>query len=494
MSMKKNILKTFIILALGAGISGCGNSFLETNYYKGIDVETGLSTVDNISTALNGTYYDLFYYYFAGNYAINIGDIPTDISYWNGKTGHFDGIYTYTYTDTDTYLKAIWEYGYKTADKAARVIEASKALYENVAAEEKSELDRCMAEAYALRGYAQLMLVNVYAHQVKVNGTDHSSAPGIVLIDKPIEALSQVSRSTVGQSYEAIVSDFNLAIMHFDAAGGDRQSLVFFNKAAVYGLLARTHLYLEDWDKAMQYAQIALDEKGIAELTYGTAKYKALYNNEASNTESMFALAITQTDNWSANSCGTLWSSYNYSPSPKLQALYGKNDCRTSIFEWDAKSSPTVPIFKAGKFSHYDSGNPAYGTNYIVNAPEMFLIIAEANLKGSNGSLTKAQNALLTVAKRNADITSVSDLPATSDGLMKFLKDERARELFQEGLRLYDLRRWDENAEVYAAKAPTVSFTYTNYKISNLVFPIPSAEINAGFGVEQNDWSSTLPR
>lgn len=63
MSMKKNILKTFIILALGAGISGCGNSFLETNYYKGIDVETGLSTVDNISTALNGTYYDLFYYY-----------------------------------------------------------------------------------------------------------------------------------------------------------------------------------------------------------------------------------------------------------------------------------------------------------------------------------------------------------------------------------------------------------------------------------------------
>ena len=133
--------------------------------------------------------------------------------------------------------------------------------------------------------------------------------------------------------------------MHFDAAGGDRQSLVFFNKAAVYGLLARTHLYLEDWDKAMQYAQIALDEKGIAELTYGTSKYKALYNNEASNTESMFALAITQTDNWSANSCGTLWSSYNYSPSPKLQALYGKNDCRTSIFEWDAKSSPTVPIF-----------------------------------------------------------------------------------------------------------------------------------------------------
>lgn len=492
--MKKNILKAFLILALGAGVSGCGNSFLETDYYKGIDVETGLSTVGNISTALNGTYYDLFYYYFAGNYAVNIGDIPTDISYWNGKTGHFDGIYTYTFTDTDTYLKSIWEYGYKTADNAARVIEASKTLYDNATAEEKVELDRCMAEAYALRGYSQLILANVYAHQVKVDGTDHSSKPGIVLINKPIAALTKVSRSTVGQSYEAILSDFNQAITHFNTAGGDRESLVYFNKAAVYGLLARTYLYLEDWDKAIQNAQTALNEKGITELTYGAAKYKALYNNASSNTESMFALAITQTDNWSANSCGTLWSTYNYSPSPKLQALYGANDCRTSVFQWDAKSSPSVPVFKSGKFSHYDSGNPAYSTNYIVNAPEMFLIIAEANLKSSNGSLTNAQSALLTVAKRNADITSVSDLPTTSTDLLKFIKDERARELFQEGMRLYDLRRWDEKAKVYAAKAPNVSFTYTNYKISDLVFPIPSAEVNSGFGVEQNDWSSTLPK
>lgn len=124
----------------------------------------------------------------------------------------------------------------------------------------------------------------------------------------------------------------------------------------------------------------------------------------------------------------------------------------------------------------------------------MFLIIAEANLKSSNGSLTNAQSALLTVAKRNTDITSVSDLPTTSNDLLKFLKGERARELFQEGMRLYDLRRWDEKAEVYAFKAPNVSFTYTNYKISDLVFPIPSAEVNSGFGVEQNDWSSTLPK
>lgn len=127
----------------------------------------------------------------------------------------------------------------------------------------------------------------------------------------------------------------------------------------------------------------------------------------------MFALAITASQNWSANSSGTLWSSYNYSPSPKLQALYGENDCRTSIFAWDSQSTPEVPKFKGGKFSHFSSGNPAYATNYIVNAPEMFLIIAEANLYSANGTINNAQKALLTVAKRNSDITSVGDLPST---------------------------------------------------------------------------------
>ena len=491
--MKKNILKVFAIATFGFGLSSCGESFLETDYYQGIDAEGGLSSVNNISTALNGAYYNLFYYQFAGNYAINIGDIPTDISYWNSKTNHFNNIYSYTVVDTDTYLNSIWEYGYKVADNATRVIQASQALYEGSNTEEKAQLDQLMAEAYALRGYAELMLVNIYAHQVKVNGTDFSSEPGIVVLDQaPIEALAQVSRSTVGESYSAILSDFDNAISHFDAAGGDRGSILYMNKAAVYGLLARTNLYLENWGEAKQNAQQALTEKGIKTLTYDATAYAALFSGNTSNTESLLSLAITQVDNWSANSAGTLWSTYNYSPSPKLQALYGANDCRTSIFGWSDESTAAAPVFTGGKYSQHSSNNPAYATNYLVNAPEMYLIMAEADVE--TGDLSNARNSLLTVAKRNADITSVDDLPATADELKSFIKDERARELFQEGLRLYDLRRWDEAADVYAIQAPNVAFTYTGYKISNFVFPIPAAEINSGFGVEQNDWSGTLPK
>lgn len=491
--MKKYILNAIAVFAFATGISSCGDSFLETDNYKGVDLDGGLNTVENISTALNGTYYQLFYYKFAGNYALAIGDIPTDISYWNTKTGHFDGIYTYTFTDTDSYLKYIWEYGYKTADNAARVIQASQALYESIDGDEKTNLDLYMAEAYALRGYAQLILTNIYGHQVKVNGQDFSSEPGIVVIDQPKEALTKVSRSTVGESYEAIENDLKSALSHFDAAGGDRGELQYLGKAATSGLLARTYLYLENWNEAKTYAKKALDESGITTLTYDAAAYKALYNSETSNIESMFALAITNTTNWSANSYGTLWSTYNYSPSPKLSSMYGAKDCRRSIIDGrDKNSNETEPVYTGGKIAHFSSGNPARGTNYIVNAPEMYLIEAEANIQLNN--LDDAKKALLVVAKRNADIQTVSDLPAGKEELMSFVKDERARELFQEGMRLYDLRRWNEKANVYAYSAPDIKFTYTNYDISNLIFPIPSAEVNAGFGVIQNDWSNTLPK
>lgn len=493
--MKKLILKGFSLLVLAAGVSSCGNDFLETNYYSGLDVDTSLNSVNNLSTALNGTYYRLYHYYFAGNYAVSIGDVPTDLSYWNGKSGHFNTVYSFTYNDTDTYLLCIWNMGYKTADNAARIIQAAESLYADADEETKAELDAILAEAYALRGYAQLILVNVYGHQIKVAGADFSEQPGIVVIDRPVKALTQVKRSTVGQSYEAVIGDLKASLAHFTAAGGDRGDLFYFGEAAVHGILARTYLYMEQWDNAKESAKEALDAAGITTLTYTADGYKALYNSNTSNVESFFALAISPSQNWSANSSGTLWSSYNISPSPKLLSLYAATDCRKSIMGMGKESTSTIPVYGGGKFAHYSSANPANATHYLVNAPEMFLIIAEAEAQSATGSLTDAQNALLTVAKRNSAITAVADLPSDKAGLLSFIKDERARELFQEGHRLYDLRRWGDKASVYAYLAPDVNFTYNDYEISNLVFPIPLDEINSGFGVTQNEeWSDTLPR
>ena len=490
--MKKLYIKAIGALLLGGSMVGCGDSFLDTDIYNGIDIDSGLNSVTNIGYALNGTYYRLFYYYFAGNYATSFGDIASDLSYWNHETNHFSDIYTFAPTSTDLYLEDIWDYGYKVVDNSSRIIKAGTEM--TVEESEEAELDMYLAEAYALRAYGHFVLVNIFGHQVKVDGQDFSSKPGIVLVDQPITPSDKVSRATVGETYTSIIKDLKLAIEYFDKAGQSKGTPLYFNPAAVWGLLSRVYLYMEDYQNSIDAAQKALTIGGVSTLATTDASYKALYNGELSNNESFFCLAINTTTNWSANSCGTLWSTYSYSPSPYLQSIMAENDVRRAVWGWASNTTPSVPWFTSGKFGAFGlGGNSAYGTNYLINAPEMFLNQAESYVKQKNADNAKA--ALLTVAKRNPAITSVDDLPSDLTALMSFIQEERARELFQEGHRLYDLRRWDVKANLYATGAPEIDWLLKNVKVSDCVYPIPDAEINTKAGVTQNEgWNSTFPK
>lgn len=489
--MKNIFIKAMAGLLLATSAVSCGDKFLDTKIYNGIDLDTGLNSVSNIGNALNGCYYRLFTYYFAGNYATMIGDIGSDLSYWNTKTSHFNDINQFTYQPTTSYLTNIWNYGYKVIDNSSRVIKACNELSENATASEKEELSLYKAEALSLRAYATLVLTNIFGHQIKVNGQDFSNELGVVTVDEPIQAYAEVERATVGACYAAIVKDLTDAIALYNAVG-DNQDLFVFGKASACGLLARTYTYMENWAGARQAAADALAESGITSLTYSPTAYKALFNGGASNVESMFALAITNSTNWSANSCGTLFSSYGYTPTPYLLSLYGENDCRRSIISITVDDA-NIPTYGAGKFGAYAYGNPAYATNYLINAPEMFLIQAEAYL--NEGNVTEAQKALFVVAHRNPDIAAATDLPSDAAGLKTFLMEERARELFQEGHRLWDLRRWNKTTGLAAVEYPAIKWLIQPTQLGDFVFPIPEAEINAGFGVVQTpSWESVRPQ
>ena len=489
--MKKIILKSVIGLACVAGMSSCGNSWLETKYYAGVEAEGALTSPTVIEYALNGVYYQLQRYYFAGNYSTTLGDIASDIVYWYGSNAHQNQLYQFTYQDTDNTLYYIWNYGYKVVDNSARVIEACENLMPEATADEEVDLMIMEAEALCLRAYANLTMVNIFGKQAMVNGTSNLNTPGIVLVETPVPAFSEVTRATVGETYDFILKDLSKAISLFNQLGFDRGDVNFMNLAAAYGLQARAYTYLENWSAAASAANNAIQVSGINELAYTTEEYMELYDGGDSNWESFFTLGINSLTNWSANSCGTLFSTYGYSISPYLVSLLGDEDCRKFLYtDYDGEPWGETNYY-GGKF-YYGYGNPAYATNYIINAPEMFLIEAEAYT--NMNQVSNAQEALLVVAKRNNAITSVSDLPSTQSGLMEFIYDERARELFQEGHRMYDLRRWNIKCNLYAVHAPEISWMINDVQIGNLVMPIPADEINAGFGVTQNEgWSSSKP-
>lgn len=495
--MKKSIIKTGAAVIMAFSLSACGNSFLDTPMYDSVDVENGLNDPSTVGYALNGTYAYLLQYQSAGNYSSLIGDYASDIVYNGLEMGtHGTDIYQFIYNETTGTLSSIWNYDYKVIDLASRVIQACERLIPDASVAEAEELQMYEAEARTLRAYATLMLTNVFGHQVKVAGQDFSNELGVVIVETPVQAYEHIERSTVGQCYTQILKDLNTAISLFDK-GGSRGNLYYLSPQAAYGLLARTQLYLENWSEAAAAAQRAIEISGINTLTYDPVAYKALYNGGKSNVESMFALAISSTDNNGTNSAGQFFTNYGYSLSPYLNSLYGPEDCRTSIFDFvdEGKSMPwwenKIP-FNGGKFGYFGGSSVTYATNYLVNAPEMFLIQAESY--ANMNQISQAQNSLLVVAKRNNAITSVEDLPSTVQGIMEFLHEERARELFQEGLRLWDLRRWNISCNLDAVAAPEIMFAYNNQHVGNLVFPIPANEVNSGFGVVQNpDWSSSKP-
>ena len=500
MKIKSKTIKLLSAFLIAGSLTSCGDKFLDTDIYIGKDSEEAMTNVTSVELALNGIYYRLCYYYFSGNYATMIGDIASDISYWNAQASHFNNIYSMTYTDTESYLRYIWSYGYKVVDNSTRIINGAPAIAETSTAEEKEELAEYLAEAYALRAYAYWNMAQIYCHQVMVDGRNFSNELGMVLLDNTVDPSDpRVKRATLGETYNQIVEDLDNAIKNFDIAGGDRGSMFYMGVASTYGLRARVHLYLENWDAAYDNAEKAIQKWGKTELTYTDAGYKALYNGGNSNTESLFGLAINSSNSYAANSCGNLWSTYGYSPSPYCLSLYGEKDVRKAIQQWDVKNGVStlgtaIPIYKSGKFSDYSTGNLQNGTNYLINAPEMFLIQAESALKGTTHTLNDALNALLVVAKRNLDITTVSDLPQTGDEVMQFIKEERARELIQEGHRLWDLRRWGAPANLTAFNAPNIDYSYENVDLTNFLFPIPAREINTGSGVEQNpNWAQVQP-
>ncbi len=126
------------------------------------------------------------------------------------------------------------------------------------------------------------------------------------------------------------------------------------------------------------------------------------------------------------------------------------------------------------------SGAPGSNLNYadvdlpIFRLPEMYLIYAEATMRGGSGGNTATAlgyiNALRTRAYGGSTAGNISASALTTD----FILDERARELYWEGFRRTDLIRYSrfvENSYVWPFKGGTKNGT--GVSSFRTVYPLP---------------------
>lgn len=494
--MKKYIGYSILALALSAGFTSCGSDFLDNDPHQQVDTDKAITSAAELASALNGIYYQMGRSQFVGRNLIATGDVASDNSNHSGKTSHFYNIFNFAINENNAYLSDMWETGYKIVDFSTRAILAGNKIlageYGSISDADKAEVYSQLGQAYGLKAYATFMMANVYA--LPYNSAN-ANAKGMVLVNEPIKPFEKVSRASLQETYDFVLDNITkarecYALSEVNLEKWDDKQFSM-SPIALEALSARVSLYMQNYDGAVKSAVQAIKLNG-GELEYNIDKYFGLYGTNEANKEDIFVIAKAANDNLSANSLNTLWSNYGVHYSKELLGLY-QND----TIKLETKDSVIIDIrlpmitavnektggLAGGKYRGMKT-NAAVSNIPVFRLPEMYLILAEAKL--AKGDIAGAQEALLVVAKRNPTIEEVSDLPATKDDLLAFIIDERRRELYQEGHRLFDARRLGLDMKVTNGTQVLDA--------EKFVFPIPNKEINSGMGVEQNEgWSQNLP-
>lgn len=467
----KKIKLSILIMALGFTISSC-DDFLTYEPSSSVNDATAFKTAKDVENALNGVYYSLGRYQFFGRNVIALGDIAADNCYMVGTSGHFDQIYKYTISTDSPDLLDIWDGGYKTIDRSARLIkEAKKMLELDLSGGDEAIIKSVIAQAYGVKALSHFALVNIFGLPYS---DANASTPGIVVVgDEPIVAFQEVSRGTVADAYSQILSDISSARNYISEVSTDK---FIMNEAALDALEARVKLYMKDWNGAKSAANSAISKSG-GEIVADAADYYNMWTSVNATPEDIFTIAKLANDNLSANSLNTLYGSYDGKATSGLVSLFDEDDMRLSLFDGEGET------IRALKYMGLPS-SAATSNIPVFRLPEMYLIIAEA--KAQLGE-EDAVDYVWEIAKRNPNLEK-SAIPTDKLGLLEFISVERRRELFQEGHRWYDLRRTGENLTRVGG-----NFDINNWDASKFVYPIPSQEVNAS-GLSQNDgWNNNLP-
>lgn len=485
--MKKILYKLSIVLSLALAVSSCD---FDTELQQNVDTADAFNKVQDVTNGTTGAYQALAYYPFLGNYAIAFGDFAGGLANGSASSGHFYSVSYWSVSDTDEEMEGIWQYGFKVVDAAVRTINGADALLAanpDMSDDDKATIYYNVSQCYALRALAYFTMTQYFCYPYS-KGADQKGLP--IVKDKPVEAFQNATRASLGDTYSFMLDDIAKALEYNEAAGSPSPQYFYLNKAAIYALKARVCLYMGNYADAEAAAKKAIELKGKGNATYtdltpNNETYLTMWASLNPSDEDIFTLSKTTDDNLSANALNTLWGSYYGKVSTYGQSFFSDTDVRAQLIGVVDSNSPASMKWQGIESSQATSNIP------IFRKSEMALIIAECEAR--NGNIAEAQKYVGYTAKRDSQYAAedgscdLSKLPSDKDALLEFIWKENTREFLGEGHFYSEARRLDKTVTVMAG-------TCTTFRPANFVFPIPAAEINAGFMKDQNTgWEDGLP-
>jgi starch-binding outer membrane protein, SusD/RagB family len=478
----KNSIK-YATLVLGMMVLGGCDAYLEENP----DNRVELNTPEKAAQLLTNAYSSAGY---------NFTDWMTDdVTYTTGVTRLTEHNQSYLWEDIigvnqDTPTN-FWNSTYDAIAHANEVL----AVIDKMEGE-KAFKDAVKGEAYLTRAYGHFMLVNLFAKHFDEDGS--GSDPGIPYVEEPErEFIKTYKRHSVREVYNKIEDDILDGLKYVDDSYYANSGKYHFNRNAALALASRFYLFTGEYDKCIEYSEEMLGEdpssfvKDIAGLLETTANPLDFLSVTTSPDEASNLLLIRQVTNAHVN--------VGFWPSPsQVRTLFNSNPFDAE----DVRTGLRYPIFlrgsgwALGKFEFLFERltlTSNVGFNYtimpVLRGEEVLLNLAESHTEDNKVTQAIADmqhfvryryegNPTVTIAGLKSHYQTNNN----QEALRRFIREERRKEFYHEGLRWFDIKRFDLPVEHDLPDNQSVTLEAVD---NRKVLQIPQAAIDVG-GLEPN--------
>lgn len=428
--------------------AGC-NDYLE----QPVDQRAEIDNVEKVSELLASAYPQADYATFTealSDLAMDKGSGPVVIDEINENPYFFKDVSSKEQGSPDFYWTACY----------AAIAAANHALEAIENAPNPEDYSAQKGEALIARAYSHFMLVTLFAKVY--DPATAASDPGIPYVTKPEKiVMGQYDRKTVAYVYEQIQQDINLGLPLLDN-NAYRVPKYHFNTSAAHAFAARFYLFKQDFANVIDQANKVFPGGNIeANLRPWVEVYSNLTANEGEAiytraTENANLLLVETESLWARN-----YARYRYGlATPIVNYLFRDENVTGAnwVFPLYTQGDNNWLILKFREHFVRSDVNADIGFPYTIfplfTAEEVLFNRAEAYIALGYYDLARADLNLY-ASKRiedyNASAHAITDAKVrnfynTNDihfGLLNTLLDFKAAEFVQEGMRWFDILRYD---------------------------------------------------
>ncbi|WP_341214496.1 RagB/SusD family nutrient uptake outer membrane protein [uncultured Wocania sp.] len=284
--------------------------------------------------------------------------------------------------------------------------------------------DILIAESHFYRAYLYFemaIIYNLYPSEANANEL------GMVL-RKTSSLTENQSRATLQETFDFILEELEAALKY---PSDTKRSIYRINKATINALAARIHLYLGNYEKAMEHANAALAGNSQM-INYATEVYELgftfwygdfVYPNVAQQAPfGGTSIADFYVDKYYYINYTN--GSWNTSPSQELLDLYDEDDIRNLFYieGWFSRYGATTDTwyYYMNSYVGYNPAGPG--------VPEMYLTRAESKARNNDIAGAMADVEMVRSNRFHPEDYVALPIPGSAKEAVEIIIDERRRE------------------------------------------------------------------